>query len=62
MAEQTFDKSELQKLTRQYRPTGDTRQPENGVSSPSPQRVREAVREANDPKRLVSDPQNSPGR
>jgi len=60
MTRPTFDRSELQKLTR-HRPTGadaPQQQPPNGISTPSPDKVREAVREANDPKRLISDPQN----
>ncbi len=35
--------------------------PSNGLTTPSPKRISEAVREANDPRRLVSDqkPENS---
>ena len=48
----------LKKLQVEVPPTsGDGRRsPDNGVGTPSPQRIKEAVREANDPQRLVSNP------
>lgn len=47
-----FDADTIKKL--QTPPTPDPQQPANGATSPSPERIREAVREANDPQRLVS--------
>lgn len=52
MTTRKFDEETLKKL--QSRLSSDDRQPENGVTTPSADRLREAVREANDPKRLVS--------
>ncbi len=52
MTTRKFSEKTLKKL--QSRPSSDDRQPENGVTTPSADRLREAVREANDPKRLVS--------
>jgi len=52
MTTKKFDEKTLKKL--QSEPSSDDRQPENGVTTPSADRLREAVREANDPKRLVS--------
>lgn len=58
-ATKTFDRGELtRKLNRERPSSASSREPENGVSTPSPERVREAVREANNPKRLISDQQN----
>jgi hypothetical protein len=58
MSGKAFDRDELQKLNHK-RPSAELpREPDNGVSTPSPERIKEAVREANDPKRLISDPQN----
>ena len=57
MTAKLFDPRELQKLAR--RPPSESRQePSNGIGTATPERVKEAVREANDPKRLISDPQN----
>ena len=56
MTSKKFDPAALQKLTRDR--VHEDRRPRNGVTTPSPQRVKEAVREANDPKRLISDPSN----
>ncbi len=47
-----FDADTLKKLS-QISET-DRREPANGTSNPSRDKVREAVREANDPKRLVT--------
>jgi len=47
-----FDAETLKKLSETPRP--DAKEPANGTTSPSPDKVREAVREANDPKRLVT--------
>lgn len=47
-----FDAETLKKLRSEPQP--EPKQPDNGTASPSPERVREAVREANDPRRLVS--------
>lgn len=52
MATKQFDKATLRKL-QSNRPVGP-RQPENGAVAPSEDEIREAVREANDPNRLVS--------
>lgn len=58
MTAATFDRSELREKLTKRRSAEAPQQPENGVSTPSPERVKEAVREAHDPKRLVSEPQN----
>ena len=58
MSGKTFDRGELQKLNRKRPSAEQPREPDNGVSTPSPERIKEAVRDANDPKRLISDPQN----
>jgi len=47
-----LDPETLKKLRPE--PTTPSSEPENGAKSPSPERLREAVREANDPKRLGS--------
>ena len=52
MTTKTFDEETLKKL--QSEPSSDDRQPENGVTTASADRLRAAVREANDPKRLGS--------
>lgn len=52
MATTKFDEETLKKL--QSEPRSADRQPENGATTPSADRLREAVREANNPKRLVS--------
>lgn len=57
-AVKTFDRAELKKLTRVRPSSENSDDPKGGVATPSPERVKEAVREANDPKRLISDPQN----
>jgi len=59
MTKGAFDRKQLEKLNRKNQGTTDAPQsPENGISTPSRERVRKAIREANDPKRLISDPQN----
>lgn len=57
MSRPVIDRTDLQKLNRE-RPTDSTQSP-HGVGSPTPERVKEAVREANDPRRLISGPHNS---
>ena len=52
MAIKKFDPETLKKL--QSDPPAADRHPENGATTPSADKLREAVREANDPKRLVS--------
>lgn len=47
--------SPLKKLNDVPAPSGE-KPPLNGLGPPSPERAREAVREANDPRRLVSTP------
>ena len=48
----------LKKLNVDVPPSGadGRRLPDNGVGTPSREHIKEAVREANDPKRLISDP------
>ncbi len=59
MANTTYDAGELKKLTRDRNERREpVDPPKNGISTPSRERVREAVREANDPKRLISEPNN----
>ena len=52
MSTKKFDPETLKKL--QSEPASEKRQPENGATSPSADQIREAIREASDPRRLVS--------
>lgn len=52
MATKQFDKATLRKL--QSDKPSEEKEPENGTISPSQDQIREALREANDPNRLVS--------
>lgn len=52
MALKKFDQDTLKKL--QSDAPSEPKQPENGTVSPSRDQIREALREANDPNRLVS--------
>jgi len=52
MAIKKFDADTLKKL--QSAAPSEQKQPENGTVSPSRDQIREALREANDPNRLIS--------
>jgi hypothetical protein len=55
MAIKKFDPETLKRLQSgpSSLPSGPT-QPENGATTPTPERLREAVKEANDPRRIVT--------
>ncbi len=56
---QAFDRHALAERLNRARPQPELEKaPDNGVSSPTPERLKEAVRQANDPKRLISDSNN----
>lgn len=51
-----LDTAVVERLNRERRDDAPVT-PLNGVTTPSPERLKEAVREANDPRRLVAEPQ-----